>query len=457
MKILSYLVLLFSVLFFPAQQPAERYAVPFQAFPKIKSSVTMPVKIPLSEIGNVINASLPNLIYDDQSYTDNNNDQFKVKVWKTRPIRLVGGTRQNLLIEVPLKIWAEKGIGTLGFYSYQDTTFETVMYFSTQITLNSNWSITTKTSPMGFKWVTKPLLDYGKIKIPVTTLVESSLKEQQIKFSNIIDQMMVNQLNFKQYAVMAWNQFAVPFPVSEEYRTWLKVTPVQVNISPLVFYRDRLDTEIGFDVYSETFTGAKPAASAKISDVPDLRFVSQIPPHFLLQTTANIPYADATALAEQTFLGRDMEFRGNQKIKVTAVRVYGAGEKIMIEVKTEGAVNGISYISGIPEYDITSRKIVLRNTGFKLKTTNIIQKAATLLFQRKIVKMIEQEYGIPTVELDESARRNIEETFNKEYYKGLKMKGRVFQLKPSAVFVNAYGITAVIDTQARLELQISDF
>jgi threonine aldolase len=70
----------------------------------------MPVTIPLSELSNMINASVKDLIYQDDSYTDNNNDQFKVKVWKTRPIRLVGGTNQNLLIEVPLKIWAEKGM-----------------------------------------------------------------------------------------------------------------------------------------------------------------------------------------------------------------------------------------------------------------------------------------------------------------------------------------------------------
>ena len=75
------------------------------SFPRIRSSVTMPVKIPLSEIGNLINASVQNLIFEDNSYTDNNNDQFKVKVWKTRPIRLVGGTKQNLLIEVPQPLY----------------------------------------------------------------------------------------------------------------------------------------------------------------------------------------------------------------------------------------------------------------------------------------------------------------------------------------------------------------
>ena len=108
-------------------------------FPKIKSSITMPVTIPLSEISNMINSSVGDLIYQDDSYTDNNNDQFKVKVWKTRAIRLVGGTNNNLLIEVPLKIWAEKGIGTLGVYSYQNTTFETVMSFNTTQNFKKNW------------------------------------------------------------------------------------------------------------------------------------------------------------------------------------------------------------------------------------------------------------------------------------------------------------------------------
>lgn len=132
-------------------------------FPKIKSSITMPVKIPLSEIGNIINGSVKDLIFEDSSFTDNNNDQFKVKVWKTRAIRLVGGTQQNLLIEVPLKIWVEKGIGTFGVYSYQQTAFETVMYFNMHLTFNNNWKMTTQTSPMGFKWVKKPVLDFGRI------------------------------------------------------------------------------------------------------------------------------------------------------------------------------------------------------------------------------------------------------------------------------------------------------
>lgn len=415
----------------------------------------MPVKIPLSEIGNIINTSVPTLVFQDDSYTDNNNDQFKVKVWKTRPIRLVGGTKQNLLIEVPLKIWAEKGIGTLGVYNYQNTTFETVMYFNTQLTFNSNWTMVTKTAPMGFKWITKPVLDYGRIKVPITSLVESSLKKQQAEFSKKIDDMMLEQLNFQQYAIMAWNQFSEPFEVSEEYTTWLKITPLSVNITPLIFHGNRIDANIGIDTYSETFTGRKPSASPLIKTVTNFNYVQQLPQNFLLQTTVNIPFTEATTIAEKTFLGKEFDFReGKSKVKITSIKVYGEVDRIMIEAQTEGAIEGVSYITGIPVYDETKRKIVLADTKFKLKTKNILYKTATFLFQGKIVKMIEDEYGIPLADLEDSAKTSIEETFNKEYYKGLKMKGKVFKLKPSQIVLNPFGITAIIDTQAQLELLV---
>lgn len=420
-------------------------------FPKLKSSITMPVTIPLSEISNMINASVKELIYQDDSYTDNNNDQFKVKVWKTRPIRLVGGTNQNLLIEVPLKIWAEKGIGTLGVYTYQNTTFETVMSFNTTLNFQNNWTITTSTKPNGFRWVTKPVLDYGRIQIPITSLVEKSLVEQQQKFCKTIDQQMATQLNFQQYAVMAWNVFSNPFNISEEYNTWLKVTPMSVNITPLKFYGNQIDTNLGIDVFSETFTGTKPSSSPMIKSAANFNFIPTLGNQFLLQTTANVPFTEATNIARNMFLNKEYDVRGSS-IKITDIKVYGVDDRVMVEAETEGYVNGRTFISGIPVYDETKKKIVLSNTKFNLKTSNFLQKTATLLFKGKIVKMIEEEYGIPTQDLENTSKKSIEEAFNKEYYKGLKMSGRVFNLKPSKILLNPYGITAVIDTNATLKL-----
>jgi hypothetical protein len=425
-------------------------------FPKIKSSITMPVTLPLSEISNMINASVKDLIFQDDSYTDNDNDQFKVKVWKTRPIRLVGSTNQSILIEVPLKIWAKKGIGTLGVYTYQETTFETVMYFKTTLDFKNNWSITTFTQPTGFKWVKKPVLDFGKVEIPITSLVEKSLKEQQYNFCKTIDQQMASQLNFQQYAVLAWNAFSQPFNISEEYNTWLKITPINVNITPLKFYGNQIDTNIGIDIFSETYTGTKPEASQPAKAVMNFNFIPLLADQFVLQTTANIPFSEATNIAKKTFLNKEFEIR-DSKVKISDIKVYGEANRIVIEADTEGYVKGTAFISGIPVYDEIKRKIVLSDTKFKLKTANILQKLATSLFKGKIVKMIEDEYGIPTAELETTSKKSIEEAFNKEYYKGLKMNGKVSNLKPHQILLNDSGITAVIDTNANLRFTLKGF
>lgn len=424
---------------------------PVYNFPKIRSNITMPVTIPLSEISNMINASVKDLIYQDDSYTDNNNDQFKVKVWKTRPIRLVGGTNQNILIEVPLKIWAEKGIGTLGLYTYQSTTFETVMSFNTSISVKNNWTILTQTRTNGFRWVTKPVLDFGKIQIPITSLVEKSLVEQQKKFCTTIDQQMAAQLNFQNYAVMAWNVFANPFQISEEYNTWLKITPISVHITALQFYGNQINTNLGIDIYSETYTGNKPESSEPVKSASDFGFVSSLADQFLLQTTANVPFTEATAIARNMFLNKEYDIRGSS-VKIKDIKVYGEDNRVMIEAETEGYVNGTAFISGIPVYDEIKKKIVLSDTKFKLKTSNILQKTATLLFRGRIVKMIEEEYGIPTQDLENSSKKSIEEAFTKEYYKGLKISGTVFTLQPGSILMNPSGITAVIDTKATLKL-----
>ena len=452
MKFIKILFLLASITVFGQTDSDNQIAV--YNFPKLRSSITMPVTIPLSEISNMINASVKDLIYQDDSYTDNNNDQFKVKVWKTRPIRLVGGTNQNLLIEVPLKIWAEKGIGTLGLYTYQSTTFETVMSFNTTISLKNNWTILTQTRPNGFRWVTKPVLDFGRIEIPITSLVEKSLVEQQKKFCITIDQQMAEQLNFQNYAVMAWNVFANPFQISEEYNTWLKITPISVHITPLQFYANQINTSLGIDIYSETFTGSRPESSLPVKTVSDFDFVSSLGDQFLLQTTANIPFTEATAIARNMFLNKEYDIRGSS-VKIKDIKVYGEANRVMIEAETEGYVNGTAFISGIPVYDENKKKIVLSETKFKLKTSNILQKTATLLFRGKIVKMIEEEYGIPTQDLENSSRKSIEEAFNKEYYKGLKMSGKVFTLQPGNILMNPSGITALIDINATLKLMLN--
>ena len=431
-------------------------SIPVYTLPKIKSNITLPVSLPVSEINNLINQSVKGVLYEDQSYTDNNNDQFKVRVEKQGNIAIKALSNNRLMISVPLKIWAEKGYGTLGYYMYQDTNFNLIMNFITSLAVTPDWKLSTKTTTAGFVWTQKPVLDYGKVKIPIASFIESVLKEQQNKFTTVIDQQIKSQFNLQPQLVMAWNQFSKPINVSQEYNTWLKISPQNTYMTPLQVFQDKIKTTVGIDLFSETFVGKMPLPTKDVTSIPNFVVKPDLQNIFNLQTTANISFDEATKIARQQFLNKEFPLNSEKnKVKVDDIKVYGEKENIVIEVKTQGGVTGTAFIKGKPAYDVQSHKIVLTETDFNLKTKNFFQKALTVLFEGKIRKMIEKDYGIPLMDIENSSKKSLMESFNKEYYKGIRLQGNVIELKPTQFLISESYITVVIDTKAQLQMNIS--
>ena len=431
-------------------------SIPVYTLPKIKSNITLPVSLPVSEINNLINQSVKGVLYEDQSYTDNNNDQFKVRVEKQGNIAIKALSNNRLMISVPLKIWAEKGYGTLGYYMYQDTNFNLIMNFITSLAVTPDWKLSTKTTTAGFVWTQKPVLDYGKVKIPIASFIESVLKEQQNKFTTVIDQQIKSQFNLQPQLVMAWNQFSKPINVSQEYNTWLKISPQNTYMTPLQVFQDKIKTTVGIDLFSETFVGKMPLPTKDVTSIPNFVVKPDLQNIFNLQTTANISFDEATKIARQQFLNKEFPLNSEKnKVKVDDIKVYGEKENIVIEVKTQGGVTGTAFIKGKPAYDVQGHKIVLTQTDFNLKTKNFFQKALTVLFEGKIRKMIEKDYGIPLMDIENSSKKSLMESFNKEYYKGIRLQGNVIELKPTQFLISESYITVVIDTKAQLQMNIS--
>lgn len=444
----SLLFLLISIVFF-AQVDA-----PVFTLPKIKSNITLPISLPISEIYNLINQNVKGILYEDQSYTDNDNDQFKVRVEKQGDIHIKALTNNRLMISVPLKIWAEKGYGTLGYYVYQDTQFNLIMNFITSISATPDWKLNTQTTAAGFVWTQKPVLDYGKIKIPIAPFIESVLRKQQSDFTSVIDNQIKSKFNLQPYLVTVWNQFAQPINISEEYNTWLKVSPQGTYMAPLQVFADKIKTTVGIDLYSETFVGQMPLAGQKINTIPDFQLMNNLPSVFNLQTTANISFDEATRLAKNQFQGKEFDLNSS-KVKITDILVYPEKDDVVIEATTEGKVNGKAFIKGKMAYDSVNHKIVLSKTDFNLKTKNFFQKALTVLFEGKIRKMIEKDYGIPLLDIENSSKKSLNENFNKEYVKGVRLKGNVIDLRPTQFLLSEKYITVVIDTKAQLQMNIS--
>ena len=424
-------------------------------FPKLDSHISIPISIPISEIHSLINNSVHGVLYQDDSYTDNNNDQFKVKVTKDGEIEIKPLKGNRLLISIPLNIWTEQGYGGLGYYVYQDVTFGVVMQFITSLDFKSNWVMETQTKAHGFEWTTKPVLDFGKVKIPIASIVESRLTEQQQKFTGIIDQQIKESLDLKPYLLSVWNYFNTPIEIAPDYQTWLKLTPESIYMTPLTVYSNYIKASVGLDLYSETFVGRIPLPSPMSMTIPNFRLKESLPTEFEINTTVNIPFAQATEVARKQFKGKTFPINDKNEVLVTDIRVFPDKQSIVIEIDTEGKIKGTSTIKGFPYYDAVQNKIALTDIEFKLKTGNILQKTLVFLFEKKIRKMIETEYGIPLGEIEAASKQSLNESFNQEYYKGIFLSGKVLNLKPTQVFLFDDYMLVLVKTKGQLQLKVN--
>jgi hypothetical protein len=424
---------------------------------KIKSTIAVPIDIDYVDIERMLNQSVTGLIYEDNSYADNDQDEFKIKVWKKGNITIKPNTTNQLKISVPLKVWAEKGIGALGYVSYQATEFELILNFKTVFSIRPDWVIKTVTTPDGYTWVTKPVLKYKYVDVPITPIVANVLDKQHPMFAKKIDEQVVTALDMKPYALQVWNLLNTPFQLSEEYESWLTIRPSSVQMTPLKAQKNNIVSTIGLNVISETSVGKKPVTSLNTasSQVPNLTLVKDVPSTFSVETVADISYSYASELANKSFQFQKIDFlNGKKSVVVDEIIVMHEADMMILSTKLSGDVKGTVIIEGHPYYDSLAQRLALKDVVFQLKTKNLFQKSASWLFNGKIETMIEKDYGIPVGDMIKLANTSLLSTLNQSPYPGVIMKGTVASFKPTDVVLNEDGITILILTKGQMGVKL---
>lgn len=436
------------------EAPSESYLQDTVKVQKIPSTISIPFDISMNDIEKQINNAITGLIYEDNSYDNDNKDNFKCKVWKKSNIVIPAATNDVFNVTVPIKVWAEKGIGAFGYIKYIPMEFEMNLKFSTKFTINPNWSVQTFTTPNGFEWITKPKLNVG-IDIPMDFIIGKIIENNHTKFAKAIDDAVEKNLTIKPYVIQAWNAAQQPYQVSEEYRTWVKITPVELLMTPLKAQGRNVKSILGIKAYTETFTGEKPKLSNPVTDVPNLKIMTVVPNDFQVALMSDMPHTEAAAIAKKMFLGEKYEFKnGKYKVEITDLDIYGSDDKMVIRADLKGSIKGSVFLKGVPVFDPIKRMVVLSNLDFDLQSKSILFKTAAWLLEGQIEKMIQEKFGIPVDDLITFAKQNVESAINTEYLKGVKLSGKIEQVAPDKVLLTPNSIVAIVMAKGKVELKV---
>jgi hypothetical protein len=277
-------------------------------FEKKPSIISIPIDISIEDLQGKINSGMPNLIYEDNSFEDNQNDELKAKVWRKGDLIFTSVVNDVLTYEVPLKVWAQKRISVLGVSQAPALEFELKLKFSSKFGITSDYSIQTTTNGLGYEWITKPVLKYSYVEIPIGPVIGKLISSNLATFSKQIDQTIKDNYSLKPYVLEAWNTAQKPFLASEEYNTWVKLEPLDVFFTPLKAVGKSLKSTFGLKIFVETLVGTPVYTPKQILTIPNLKSVSSISEVFEVQLFNVISHEEATKISRNMLVGQVYDF-----------------------------------------------------------------------------------------------------------------------------------------------------
>ncbi|CAG4991674.1 hypothetical protein DYBT9275_00808 [Dyadobacter sp. CECT 9275] len=423
------------------------------------SVLNVPVEIPVAEIEAQINAKIKGLIYEDNSYEDDNQDNIKAKVWKLSPIRLVA-IDSSFLFEVPLKIWVSAGykISPLGLTmsGYKDTEFSIRIRFITKIGVSPDWKVEADTYVDSYDWISEPNIQVAGIKIPIKGMVSRMMNKNFDKITDAIDEHISSNIELKKYAAVAWDLARQPVLLSKEYHTWLAVVPEAVVMTPLTASNGVLRSVIGIKGYTQTITSADKPLATKGRGLPDLVIAPQVPERFRIALISQISYEEASRMADEKFKGEKFSFLGGKyKVEITSIEMYGQNDKMIIKAGLAGGINGYIYLKGNPYYDPATQQLSFRNLDYDLDTRSTILRTAGWLLQGQFSRMMEKKMTFPVGDQITDTKKTIQKIL--ENYKvtdGVTIKGKIKEIAPDKVYLTPNHIYSVVFADGSINLRV---
>lgn len=355
------------------------------------SFINLPISIKLKDIENQTNTFLNGLIYEDNDITD---DDIEMKIWKLAPITIENAHEtgaEKIKTVLPLKAVVKYRIGTkkLGVELYNTKEF----YFNGTVTLISevglsNWKLNTKTVLKTLEWNESPsMMVFGK-SVPVTYLINPTIKLFRSKIERKIDEAIAKSMDFKPNVLSALDKICTPFLTSEAYESWLRVVPIEIYSTAAKLKNDSFLLEMGVKCNMETLIGSKPESKFDASKII-LKAVTKIPNKVTANIAAVSTYAEASKIMTKNFVGQEFG-SGSKKITVQKVAIWHKEGKMVIALDVIGTINGTLYLSGFPQYNDLTKELFFDKLDYALDTKNKLMRTANWLAQGLVLRKIQE-------------------------------------------------------------------
>ncbi len=453
---------------------AEAPAPTKQVAPQVNrplSTINIPISLTIKELETSINKQFNGILYSDDSYENNNNDNLILRVKKIDPFK-ISAMGDKIKVVAPLEIYVsgrlKKDFFSMfdqdyGIEKSKDATFKIDVAVSSKISVNQDWDIITK-SEAGFTWREQPYLELGPIKIPIGSVIETIVNNQISDINKKLDLEITKNIKIKPMANQLWNQLQAPITVSERYQTYLNIVPEFISLSNITSDGNKLDVNLGFRSDISFIVGMKPDVSEK-KPLPKLQQQTRIDSTFNLYFAATLNYDYATKLAKEQFAGKTLTFDNEkQVVTINDLNFFNNGNKLGMMINMNGyfrngffkkKFKGTVYALGTPVYNDSTQTISIKDFDFDIKSKDALVGTAEWLLKGSFRKGIEARLKYSMKEEIDKAIKTADDALKNAKIPNIKLDGKVEKISPYGISLSEQGVQVIIQSTGKLKVGVN--
>ncbi|MEL7020040.1 MAG: DUF4403 family protein [Bacteroidota bacterium] len=415
------------------------------------STINIPIRLNMNELERSLNAEVGDTIYIDDSM--NSAEGLYIKAEKLADIKIKIDT-QTIRYQLPIRIDVKKDIG----FTTVGADGEIELSFATRFDIASDWDMTTKTRVEQYDWIKRPRLSLGGLQLPAKMIGDIVVQRSEAILTKTIDEQIRQHVELKKYINQAWQQLQTPLQIEPQYKSWLLIHPLRVQMSPLKGEGDFLTSNIVVEARPEVQIGkdTMPQTSASTS-LPDFSYAQSTLNDFQLMLSTAIPYVEAERLARAELVGQTFE-QAKHSVTIENIDLYGQGERLIVATTLSGSYNGEVFLTATPVYNKRKNTIDLDNLAFELGTKNFLLRTASWLLKSNIKKRIRDNLDfLLDTNLSEIKSQIQEQLDNYELAPNVIMQGNLRELNIQDVLLTPTAIRVDVGLEGNLEVVLDSF
>jgi hypothetical protein len=381
---------------------------------ELYSTITINYKLDKQGINDTFNTIIDEYLSMDLDFVDYD---FEIAVKKSEDATLEFEGKK-VLVQLPLDITVVKETFLTNFSANGSL----VMNFVSDMEIDSLWKLTTHSELTEYHWVKEPVLNFGLISLPIERVANNIIEKSKEEVARDIDLSIQDQFNLRNRMLDMMEIIEEPIEVDTIFNMFLHFLPLDVNMSRAWNSEQYTEGQLLFRLNTQ-ISQEKPEVIPGIK-LPAFNWQDDIDSVSTVRLQVQMDHDEVQYLLEHNLLDQTFE-ADDKQIVINTIQLGGHKDKMQIIANVSGSFNGDLVFRAKPHFNNETQEIEVKDLDIKVKTKNVLHKAASWLFKSKIKKTIEEEMRFSVKDNIVLAQENIDtylQEINKEGKVNLDIK-----------------------------------